>query len=94
MAGSAFTVSLPHELAALVRARVGSGAFASSSALIREAVRRLALTAAIPEQVGFQEQRVDRKRARTAVRRLLRMRTATTLGAGVSVLDLRNVGRR
>ena len=93
---STFNISLSPQLARFVRAKVADGNYASASEVMREALRWFAKAMAddIPTLVDLQEQRIDRKRARTAVQRLLRMRKGTTLGPGLSVLDLRDVGRR
>lgn len=96
MSTSTFNISLSPQLARFVRAKVADGNYASASEVMREALRWFAKAMAddIPTLVDLQEQRIDRKRARTAVQRLLRMRKGTTLGPGLSVLDLRDVGRR
>lgn len=97
MVNPTLNVSLSPQLASFVRSKVDSGAYASASEVIREALRWFAAhgaTASVPTLLDVQEQQIDRGRARAAIERLRRLRPGTTLGSGLDVKDLRDEGRR
>ena len=92
-------VSLSPQLAKFVRSKVDSGAYASSSEVIREALRWFAAHGAAafavaPTLLDVQEQQIDRSRARVAIKRLRSLRKGTTLGPAITAKDLRDDGRR
>lgn len=94
-----FNISLSPQLAGFVRSKVDEGSYASVSDVVREALRLLATSgrspeASVPTLLDMQEQRVDRTRARSAIRALRRLRKGTTLGRRLTVKDLRDEGRR
>ncbi|MBK8098543.1 MAG: type II toxin-antitoxin system ParD family antitoxin [Planctomycetes bacterium] len=92
-------VSLSPGLAAFVRSKVDGGLYSSASEVVREALRWFAEhanqgTDAAPTLLDFQEQRIDRKAARKAIAALRRSRKGATLGPGLTVKALRDLGRR
>ncbi|MFY9341696.1 MAG: type II toxin-antitoxin system ParD family antitoxin [Planctomycetota bacterium] len=92
-------VSLSRQLANFVRAKVDSGAYASASEVVREALRWFAARSGAafteaPTALDLQEREIDRDRARAAIDQLLQLRVGKTLGPDVSVKDLRDEGRR
>jgi antitoxin ParD1/3/4 len=92
-------IHLSPQLASFVRSRVESGAYASASEVVREALRWFAARGAnglgdIPSMYDLQEQAIDRETARAAIDRLRQLRAGTTLGPGLTVRDLRDDGRR
>jgi putative addiction module CopG family antidote len=92
-----FNINLSPRLADFVRERVESGAYASSSEVVREALRWFAARtdgAEIPTLLDVQEQEIDRKVARSAIKRLRALRKGTKLGRGATLKSLRDDGRR
>ncbi|MBX3464599.1 MAG: type II toxin-antitoxin system ParD family antitoxin [Planctomycetes bacterium] len=87
-------VSLSPQLAGFVRSKVDTGAYASASEVVREALRWFAAHADHPTLLDVQEQQIDRVRARAAIDRLRRLRVGTTLGPDLDAEDLRDEGRR
>ena len=92
-------IHLSPQLASFVRSRVESGAYASASEVVREALRWWAAKATagaveVPTLHDVQEQEIDWAEARSALERLRQLRTGTTLGPGLTVRDLRDEGRR
>jgi putative addiction module CopG family antidote len=92
-------IHLSPQLASFVRARVESGAYASASEVVREALRWFIAKCAngqpdVPSLHDLQEQEIDREEVRTAIERLRQLRSGTTLGPGLTVRDLRDDGRR
>ncbi|MBZ0150330.1 MAG: type II toxin-antitoxin system ParD family antitoxin [Planctomycetes bacterium] len=98
MSSLTLNVSLSPQLAKFVRSRVDSGRYATASEVVREALRWFAERARdaddAPTMLDLQEQSIDRERARAAILRLRALRAGTTLGADVTVKDLRDEGRR
>jgi putative addiction module CopG family antidote len=92
-----FNINLSPRLADFVRERVESGAYASSSEVVREALRWFAARtdgAEIPTLLDVQEQEIDRKVVRSAIKRLRALRKGTKLGRGATLKSLRDDGRR
>jgi antitoxin ParD1/3/4 len=92
-------IHLSPQLANFVRSRVETGAYASASEVVREALRWFAARCAnghgdVPTLHDLQEQEIDRAEARAAIERLRQLRDGTTLGPGLTVRDLRDDGRR
>lgn len=99
MANLTLNVSLSPQLASFVRSKVETGAYASASEVIREALRWFAAHGAAaysnaPTLLDVQEQQIDRVRARAAIQSLRRLRHGTTLGPDLAAKDLRDEGRR
>lgn len=92
-------IALSPQLAAFVRTRVESGAYASAAEVVREALRWFAAHGGGaglegPTLLDLQEQEIDRTAARTAIERLRSLRKGTRLGRGRSVKSMRDDGRR
>ena len=91
-------VSLSPQLASFIRSRVDTGAYASASEVVRDALRWFAahdgaVTAGALTMLDAQEQQIDRGKARAAIQNLRRMRTGSTLGPDLDAKDLRDEGR-
>ncbi len=92
-------IHLSPQLASFVRKRVESGAYASASEVVREALRWFVAKCAnghgdVPSLHDIQEQEIDREEVRAAIERLRQLRVGTTLGPGLTVRELRDDGRR
>lgn len=92
-------IRLSPELAEFVRLQVASGAYASASEFVLEAVRWFAArtadsVGAAPSRRDMQEQEIDRSEVRAVMQRLLQLREGATLGPGLTWKELRDDGHR